>query len=91
MRTIQSASPKRAMPKTIIRIPRSKLGRFILGWSLIGGGILGFLPILGFWMVPLGMLVLSADYPYMRRWRRRTQVWLGRKKWIKAKKQNNVS
>ncbi|MCF8468695.1 MAG: hypothetical protein K9G33_14940 [Sneathiella sp.] len=79
------------MPKPIIRFPSSKIGRFILGWSLIAGGIFGFLPILGFWMIPLGMLVLSADYPVMRRWRRRTQVWFGRRKRIKAKKQNNIS
>jgi hypothetical protein len=41
---------------------------------LIGGGVLGFLPILGFWMIPLGLLVLSFDLPQVRRWRRRFLV-----------------
>ncbi|MDQ2805153.1 MAG: hypothetical protein M3Y41_21680 [Pseudomonadota bacterium] len=34
---------------------------------LIGGGVLGFLPILGFWMVPLGLLLLAKDLPVLRR------------------------
>ncbi|WP_293949905.1 PGPGW domain-containing protein [Sneathiella sp.] len=72
------------MPKPIIRNPNTRLGRFILGWSLIIGGIFGFLPILGFWMIPLGLLVLSADYPFARRWRRKLQVWVG--KWQQRKK-----
>lgn len=35
--------------------------RSLLGLLLIGGGILGFLPILGFWMIPLGILVIALD------------------------------
>lgn len=35
--------------------------RFILGLLLIAGGILGFLPILGFWMIPLGVAVAALD------------------------------
>ncbi len=53
--------------------------RVVVGVLLIFGGILGFLPILGFWMVPLGLLVLSYDLPMVRRWRRRLEVgWLRR-------------
>ncbi len=68
------------MAKKIFRSPNSKLGRFILGWALVIGGIFGFLPVLGFWMIPLGVVILSADSPYMRRLRRRVEVWLGRKR-----------
>jgi len=46
---------------------------------LVIGGILGFLPILGFWMIPLGLLVLSIDLPMVRRWRRNMTVWWGRR------------
>jgi hypothetical protein len=49
-----------------------------LGCLLIIGGSLGFLPILGFWMVPLGLLVLAVDFPIARRIKRRLEVWLGR-------------
>ena len=30
-------------------------------------GVVGFLPILGFWMVPLGLAVLAQDVPVLRR------------------------
>ena len=43
--------------------------RRTVGATLIIGGILGFLPILGFWMFPLGLLVLSDDIPWVRRQR----------------------
>ena len=41
-----------------LRIPAALL--------LIGGGFLGFLPLLGFWMVPLGVLLLAEDVPALR-------------------------
>ncbi|MFN0192357.1 MAG: hypothetical protein ACKVP5_10345 [Aestuariivirga sp.] len=60
-----------------IRLPRSTILRVMLGIALIIGGILGFLPVLGFWMVPLGIVVLSIDFPVVRRFRRNTTVKLG--------------
>ena len=33
---------------------------------LIAGGFLGFLPILGFWMLPLGLILLAVDLPLLR-------------------------
>ena len=30
------------------------------------GGALGFLPILGFWMLPLGLALLAQDVPGMK-------------------------
>jgi hypothetical protein len=62
-----------------IKLPHSRLGRLVVGIALVIGGILGFLPVLGFWMVPLGLAVLSVDIPYIRRRRRRFQVWWGRR------------
>ena len=35
--------------------------RLVLGLLLIGGGVLGFLPVLGFWMLPLGIAVAALD------------------------------
>ena len=60
-------------------LPASRIARRTLGCLLIFGGILGFLPILGFWMIPLGLLVLSVDSPLVRRGRRRTEVWAKRR------------
>jgi hypothetical protein len=56
-------------------MPRSRLLRIIIGVLLILLGTLGFLPVLGFWMIPLGLLVLSYDIAAVRRWRRRLEVW----------------
>lgn len=64
--------------KHTIRLPHSKLHRRLMGWGLVVGGLLGFLPILGFWMIPLGLVVLSVDSPRMRRVRRRLAVRWGR-------------
>ncbi|MCY6380557.1 hypothetical protein [Hoeflea prorocentri] len=63
-----------------IRMPESRLLRIGLGCLLIFCGILGFLPVLGFWMIPLGLLVLSHDLPAVRRWRRRLAVKWGQRK-----------
>jgi hypothetical protein len=52
--------------------------RILLGILLIIGGLFGFLPIVGFWMLPLGVIVLAREVPAVarllervrRRWRR---------------------
>jgi hypothetical protein len=61
-------------------LPQSKPIRIGLGVLLIAGGLLGFLPVLGFWMIPLGLLVLSIDLAIVRRWRRQLTVWWHRRK-----------
>jgi hypothetical protein len=63
-----------------MRLPQSRLLRTVIGVLLIVGGILGFLPVLGFWMIPLGLLVLSHDSPFVRRQRRRLAVWWANRK-----------
>ncbi len=52
--------------------------RKTIGVLLVIGGLLGFLPVLGFWMLPLGLALLAVDYPIVRRVWRRTVVWVGR-------------
>ena len=39
------------------------------GVALVGGGVLGFLPlpIVGIWMLPVGLALLAHDVPVMRR------------------------
>ncbi|MGL4319902.1 MAG: hypothetical protein ACRCS3_03495, partial [Paracoccaceae bacterium] len=32
----------------------------------IFGGLFSFLPVLGIWMLPLGLLLLAVDLPYLR-------------------------
>ena len=63
-----------------IHLPQSRGARIAIGVALIFFGFLGFLPVLGFWMIPLGLLVLSGEFSAVRKLRRRLEVWWGRRK-----------
>jgi len=63
-----------------LKLPASAIWRIAIGGLLILGGCFGFLPVLGFWMAPLGLVVLSVDLPPVRRFRRRIEVRWGRRK-----------
>ena len=66
-----------------LQVPGSPKVRRLLGFALIIGGTLGFLPVLGFWMVPLGLIILSVDSVRIRRWRRQAEVRYG--PWLKQR------
>ena len=53
--------------------------RIPLGMVLILGGIVGFLPILGFWMIPLGLIVMAKDIPPLQPALVRSLDWVERK------------
>ncbi len=61
-----------------------RLLRVLLGVVLIIGGILGFLPVLGFWMIPLGLAVIFLDAPLVRR------AWSRLRAWWKARTGRNA-
>jgi hypothetical protein len=46
-----------------------------LGVLAMVGGVFGFLPIIGFWMFPLGVVLVALDIPPLRR---RALDWLAR-------------
>lgn len=54
-----------------LRRPSSRWIRIPASLLLVGGGLLGFLPFLGFWMLPLGLALLAEDLPPLRRARDR--------------------
>jgi len=70
-----------------LRHPSASWVRVPLGVLLVLGGLLGFLPVLGFWMVPLGLVLLALDVALLRRptarmlvggerlWGRLRRVW----------------
>ena len=74
-----------------MRSNRMMLIRLPLALLLIFGGVLSFLPVLGFWMLPLGLLLLAIDVPFLQgpvsvlmiRWRRRIAVW---RRWFRRKR-----
>jgi hypothetical protein len=49
-----------------VRDPSAAPYRIPVGVALMLGGVVGFLPILGFWMVPLGLAVIAHDVPVMQ-------------------------
>ena len=50
-----------------VRAPEAATYRIPVGVALTVGGVFGFLPVLGFWMAPLGLAMLAQDVPVMRR------------------------
>ncbi|MFV0280039.1 MAG: PGPGW domain-containing protein [Rhodoblastus sp.] len=54
-----------------LKHPRWRWLRPPLGTILIILGCFGFLPVLGFWMIPLGLAVLALDFPVAERANRR--------------------
>lgn len=76
---MDQGSPKIRIGKNYYPLPASRVARTAIGLALIVFGIFGFLPILGFWMIPLGFFVLSLDWAVARRARRRFSVWITRR------------
>lgn len=66
--------PKRWLARVRRRVPPGL--RLALGLVLIAGGVLGFLPVLGFWMIPLGVAIAALDIVPL--WRRVKRHWPGR-------------
>lgn len=66
------------------RLPGHPVARTVIGVGLIAGGTLSFLPLLGIWMLPVGVVVLSVDFPRVRRLRRLMEVRLLRRNEVRA-------
>ncbi len=47
--------------------------RSLLGVLFLCGGVLWFLPVLGIWMLPLGIAFIALDIPWSRR---RVRDWM---------------
>jgi hypothetical protein len=54
-----------------LREPSSRWVRIPAGLILVAAGIFSILPFLGLWMLPVGLLLLAQDLPFLRRPMRR--------------------
>jgi hypothetical protein len=54
-------------PIHVLRAPRLRWVRTIAGILLIIGSIFWFLPILGLEMLPIGLMLIAIDVPFLRR------------------------
>ncbi|AMA57553.1 MULTISPECIES: hypothetical protein [unclassified Bradyrhizobium] len=72
--------PRVADTVTYLLKPSNRWVRIPSGTLLIAGGVLSFLPILGVWMLPLGLALLAEDVPALRSSRSKVLDWVERKK-----------
>ncbi len=55
-------------------VPKTRLGRTLVGFTMIFMGIIGIvLPLISFWLFPLGLALLAADYAWARYILKKTQ------------------
>jgi hypothetical protein len=74
-----------------MRQPQARIVRLPLGILCILGSFLWFLPVLGLWFLPLGLLLIAQDVPFLRRpvgrmtlylldrWKRLRKWWMQRR------------
>ncbi|MFC5087088.1 hypothetical protein [Microvirga arabica] len=68
-----------------LRDPNSRWIRIPIGLLLILSSALWFLPVLGIEFLPLGLLLIAQDVPFLRRPVGLAVIWLVRK-WIALKR-----
>jgi hypothetical protein len=68
-----------------LRHPHARLICIPVGILLMLGGVFSVLPFLGLWMLPLGLLLLAYDVPFLRKpvggfiiWATRKWAWFRR-------------
>ena len=62
--------------------------RTVAGLVFIVGGVFGFLPVLGFWMIPVGIFLIVLEFPSARR---STKSWLYARKRRLARRRQSQS
>ena len=62
-----------------LRAPSGRWVRIPIAIVLVIAGFIGFLPVLGFWMIPLGLLLIAQDVPFLQRPFLRAIEWAERK------------
>jgi len=72
-----------------LRKPSSRYVRIPIAILLIIGGIFSFLPVLGLWMLPLGLLLFAQDVPILQKPMARMLGWIERK-WIERQRTKSM-
>jgi hypothetical protein len=68
-----------------LRHPKARYIRIPVAVLSIVGGVFSFLPVLGLWMLPLGLLLLAHDVPFLRKPVGRFTSW-GAQRWAKFRR-----
>lgn len=78
-----------------LRDPRSRWIRLPLGFAMIALSALSFLPVIGLEWLPIGLLLVAQDVPFLRVPAARMMLWLEdawrllRRRWLKWKKRRS--
>ena len=67
-------------PVRWLRQPRARWLRIPAGLLLIVSGVFSILPILGLWMLALGLVLLAEDLPPVRRGTDSVLIWIERRR-----------
>lgn len=73
---------ERELPDRVVRAirwlrdPSSRWIRLPLGVLFVIGGLLWFLPVLGIELLPVGLLLIAEDVPFLRKPVARAMIWL---------------
>ena len=68
-----------------LRKPSSRYAGFRVAVLLMTGGVFSFLPVLGLWMLPLGLVLFAQDVPVLQKPMARALGWVERK-WIERER-----
>ena len=68
-----------------VRKPSSVYARIPIALLLVAGGFLSFLPVLGLWMLPLGLLLFAQDVPPLQKPMAQGLGWIERK-WLERER-----
>ena len=81
-------------PSTLVawvRRPSHRYVRIPLAVVLVAGGVFSILPLLGVWMLPLGLMLLAIDVPFLQGpvnrvilWAER--LWMDFKRWRESRR-----
>lgn len=72
-----------------LRRPSSKFVRIPLALLLMLGGVFSILPVLGLWMLPLGMLLIAQDVPVLEKPVAQSLGWVERK-WLERERKKQL-
>ena len=77
---------ERELPERLARVvrrlrhPDARWIRMPVGLLAVVGGVFSFLPVLGIWMLPIGLLLIAYDVPFLRMPVGYFTIW-GMEKW----------
>jgi len=63
-----------------LRRPSSRWARIPVGFLFCLGAVFAILPVLGVWMLPVGLVLLAEDIPALRRMTDRALAWMERRR-----------